>query len=354
MNFEADSSVALSPGLLADDFSRLAMHELAVDQIHWETRADGSRMDPFVQPWPLEAVEYFEIPPDGSGEKGLFAFTAPTKALDDQGRATTIGGGWTRIVHGDGRWIVHARYTDRPWTRASLVALARPWVDLAFARDDVSQNVHSHADDKWIVTLPPGILPEDEHGKVALEEASKLYEPRRVMVIPNGMTVKRDEALSSMWQIFPAAIDRLTKVAREVLLGQDMSVAGSSQRLTLEQLFGVRDDIVESDLYTIGTCHSTGLIRPWSLINFGRYDRLGLGWSKPDADDDARRESIATRRKAFWDDVTAARGAGALVDQDYFDKLAADYGIAPPKVAPAPSNGPPVSAPRQPLLAAVP
>jgi hypothetical protein len=364
LNFEGDTSTGLPRGVLADDFARIAMHEVAIDQIHWEPRADGSRMDPYVQAWPMENVDFFEIPPDGSREHGLFAFTAPTQALDENGNTTYLNGGWVRVVHGDGRWIVHAKHADRPWQRGALVALARLWVDQAFGRRDRSNNAASHGDDKWIGTLPEGMLPEDDNGKVMLAELAKLYQPRRAMVVPHGCDVKRHEALGSNWQIFPSLLNGGVQDAQRVLLGQDGTMTNSGGNyIKAWGLFNVRQDIVEGDCTAIGSGVSTGLLRPWSIINFGRWDRLTYAWQMPDADEDARRTSIAALRVQFWADVTSARAAGAVVDQQYFDDLADDYGIRAPTLSPAgppvappastSSDGPPaVTAHRQPLRAA--
>lgn len=361
LNFEGDTSSALTPGLLADDFDRLAIHGIAVDQIYWEVRPDGSRMDPFVKPWPMEALDFFEIPPDGTGEPGLFAFTAATKGLDANGNTTYDGGGWIRVVHGDGRWIVHSKNADRPWAKGALVALGELWVELRFGRQYRSRNAESHGDDKWIGTLPPGMMPGDENGKAMLEELAKLYEPRRAMVIPADSTVKRDEALGSNWQIFGGLLGDGTKDAQRILLGQDGSMTNTGGNYVKAWgLFGVRNDIIESDVSTIGAGHATGLIRPWSIINFNRWDMLTYGWLIPDADEDARLGSIATRRAAFWLDVAAAKMNGGKVDQGYFDKLAATYQIDSPPfaeavaVAPALDHPPAPTAHRQPLLAAVP
>lgn len=348
-NFEVATSVALSPGLLADDFDRVAMHEIAVDQVYWEQRADGSRLDPFVEPWPLEFVEWFEIAPDG-GPKGLFAFTTD---------------GWVRIVHGDGRWIVHTSYADRPWRRGAIVPLARLWIDMTFGRRDRSANSESHGDDKWWAELPPNIMPEDDNGKIVLEQLAAMYEPRHAAVFPNGTKPNRSEAMSQNWQIFKELLESGLKDAQRILLGQDGTMTNSGgSYVKAWGLFGVRNDIIESDISTVGAGHSTGLLRPWSLINFGRWDRLSLTWLMPDADEDARLESEAERVDAFNRAWKEFRENGALIDDGFLKDLATRYGVKAPKLAPAPpandiasapakSDGPPtVVAHRAPLRAA--
>jgi hypothetical protein len=342
--FIPDTSSSLPPGLLADAFDRLALHEIGIDQIHWEPRPDGSRLDAFVTSFPLECVEW-----DECGERLL--------AITTEGRIP--------IVHGDGRWIVYTKSSDRPWAKASLVALAGVWCDIAYARRDRSKNVESHGESKWIGTLGPGIDTDSAAGDAFYNELIKLYDYRRAMVKPYGSEVERSEAAGTNWQIFGAIIDGDTKDIQRILLGQDGTMTNSGgDYIKSWGAFGVRQDIVESDLAAVGACLSTGLLRPWSLMNFGRWDRLEYKWLIPDSDEDTRRASIAERRKALWEDITLARSNGALVDQDYVDELAAQFGVVAPRLAQAvPSNdaadaapapaAPNVSAHRFPLRAAV-
>lgn len=317
--FASPTSTCLSSALLGDAFKRVALHATSVEQIRWEQRADGSRMDPFVETWPLEYVEWDEQ-------------CRRLMALTTEGRVP--------IVHGDGRWIVSAPSVEQPWTMGALVALGELWVELRFGRVARSNNADSHGDDKWIGTLPEGVAMEDPQVEEMLEELLKLYESRRAMCIPHGATVKRDEALGQNYNIFVNLLEAGLKDAARVLLGQDGTMTNSGGNYIKSWgLFGVRNDIIESDFATVGGAMSTGLLRPWSLLNFGRWDRLEYGWLIPDADEDARRESIAKRREAFWTDLEKARANGAIVDQPYVDEIALAYGVTPPRLANATPSG---------------
>lgn len=326
--FCSPGSSSLPQGIHSDAFRGLAMHGIEVEQTVWVPRRDGSRLDPFVQPWPHEDLEWqssgiISQLPDGTWheEHGLYAITTD---------------GRVKVEHGDGRWIVTQKSVDRPWRFGALVALADLVGELAFGRRDRSANARSHGDDKWIGTLPQGVPVKSAEGQAMLAELLKLYEARRALVIPNGSTVKRDEALGQNYQIFKELIDADSKDVERILLGQDgtMSTSGGDY-LKSWLLFGVRNDIVESDLAARGAAISTGLLRPWSLINFGRWDRWVFGWQMPDGDEDARLDSIAKRRKAFWEDVALSRTNGALVDDNYLRELAKQYKLkAVPKLAP--------------------
>lgn len=339
-NFATDTSTGLAPGVLADTFRLLAVHEYCVAQIEWIPRADGSRLDAFVTPFELDSCEWVEH------ERKVYAWTV------EEGRV--------EVVHGDGRWVVFARSSEKPWANAALLPLATLWPELALGRRDRSQNAESHGDDKWIGYLPEGVPISSPEGVAMLAEMVELYQARRASLFPFGSKVERNEALGQNWQIFKELLDADSKDAQRILLGQDASVNNSGGNyIKAKELFGVRSDIVESDLHTVASCLSTGLLRPWSLVNFGRWDRLQYEWKIPDADEDARRGSIAERRAKLWEDIKAAREAGAIVDQAYVDALASEYGVSSPRLAApagvsqdAPTAPATITTPRKALTAA--
>lgn len=305
--------VAISPGVLTDVFEGLAMSGLYVCQNVWTTREDGSRDDVAMVPFPLEFVEWSE--PD----RCLYAWTV-------EGRIP--------IVHGDGRWVVFAASESEPWSNGAIVALANLWVEQRYARSDRLLNSESHGDAKWIGTLPEGVPIDSQEGRDLLAEMERLYEPRRAMLKPFGSEVERVEAVSQMYQIFPSILDSNGKDAQRVLLGQDgtMTNAGGNYIKALT-LFSVRMDLVEADLSCVGRGLSTGVLRPWSIRNFARYDGLQYSWLMPDPDQDARRESIAKQVDAFNKAVKEYRENGFVIDQALVDRLAKSYGVDAPTLA---------------------
>lgn len=329
--FGVPTSVALSAGVLADDFDRLSLHAYSVNQLYWLPRADGSRLDAFVEAWPLEFVEYFEVPPDGCDEPGCYALTTE---------------GYVRIIHGNGRWMVTALHADQPWRHGALVALAGLWVDMRFGRRDRSRNAESHGDDKWFAILPPSIMPSDPNGLDVQNELAAMYDPRHAAVFPNSTTVTRSEAMSQNWQIFKELLGSGFVDASRILLGQDGTMTNTGGNyIKAWGMFGVRNDIIEGDFSAENAAITTGLLRPWSLINFGRWDKLEHEWIMPDADEDARRESIAERTDAFNKAWKEYRDNGAEITQPFLDKLAAEYGVTAPTLATAPATAPAAPAP---------
>lgn len=338
--YAVDTSSGLPPSVLADDFEHTAWYGLNVDQVHWIPRPDGSRLDGFVSSWPLSSTEW---------SVGDCMFIAHT----NEGRVP--------IVHGDGRWILSQYHAEEPWRHGAVVPLAAVLTSRPFAVNNRSSNAQSHGEDKWIGTMPEGVPILDKEGNLSPEaeafiaQMEKLYDFRRVLLKAHGSELEREEAMGQNWQIFKEIIESDNKDAKCVLLGQDGTMTNTGGDYVKSWgLFGVRNDIVERDIATIGSSVSTGLLRPWSLMNFGRWDRLQYQWVIPDADQDARVESVAKRRAAFWEEIEAAKRNHCIVDQPYIERIAKAYSIDPPKLAPPPAALPSDSAPtitpaRQPL-----
>lgn len=301
---------SISPELTADVNEHLAMHGLAVLQNVWTTREDGSRRDARPEIWPLDAVEWSEV------DSTLWALTTS---------------GREPIVHGDGRWVVVRLHDLEPWTWGAIMPGANLFADRAFAVRDRARNAESHGDSKWIGTMPERVGTKDAEGVAFRKELVELYKARRVMLKPFGSEVERSEAMSQNWQIFREIITSDNGDIARVLLGQEMRGSDSSQRLTLAQLYGVRNDIVEADLRGMARAFNTGTIRPWQAVNFGRVDLIsGMRWLIPDADEDARRTSMATRMDAFNRHVKDLRDNGFDVTQAFVDDLSRQYGVTTP------------------------
>lgn len=311
--FASATSVALRPGVLAGTFEHMGVLGLSVDQVVWSSRDDGSREDPILEPWPMEAVDWSE---------------------HDRLLVATTTEGRRPIVHGDGRWVVTQQHTEEPWTWGSIVPFATIWPSLATGRRDRNLHMQSHGDDKFIGTLPEGVALDSAEGEAMLDEMEALYDFRRAMLVPNGGKVERNQSNSQAWQIFKEALGDDAKDAQRIAIGQDGTMTNTGGNYVKAWgLFGVRNDFIEADLSTVGGSMSTGLLRPWSIVNFGRWDRLDFKWLLPDADEDARLESIGKRRDAFNRAVKELRDNGFRLEQEDVNKLAAEYRIDAPTLA---------------------
>lgn len=314
---------ALAPETTADIAECLANHGIAVGQNGWSFNRDTGRLDVRLEMWPIEFTQWFEIAPDGG--RGLYAFT--------------IEGAYEPIVHGDGRWVVFQLHELEPWTWGALMPIALLFADRAFAVRDRARNAESHGDSKWIGTLPEGVATNSPEGKEMNRQLVQLYSKRRVMTKPFGSNVERNEAMAQNWQIFREIIAANNSDAAKIYLGQELSSSGSSQRLTLAQLYGVRNDIVERDLGAMARGLNTGTIRPWQIRNFQRDDLIrGMAWRIPDPEEDAKRESLATRTKAFNEAIASYRLNGFKIDQATASALGKQFGVMVPELGEAPAS----------------
>ncbi len=341
------AGIGIHPDTLADIDGTLANHGVAFGVNTVTPREDGSRVDFELKGWPIEFVRWDPI----------------RRAYQTQ----VEGYGSEYISHGDGRWVVFQQHDHEPWKYGAILAIALLWADHAFGVRDRSKAGTAHGNAKVVGTMPEGMALEDAPGHLTPEAQSFLELLRAVASVDTPVGIKPAGALldyitnnSTAWQIFKEIIDSGDKAADRVYLGHDVSATAAGGD-AVAYLFGVRNDIVEGSLRAIERGLRTGVIEPWTAVNFGDStlapDRVYL---MPDADEDARRKSLAERTKAFYDAIAAARQAQIFdVDQEYIDALALDYGVKAPKIkalipiAPAVVNplSPPGSSPPAPVVA---
>lgn len=311
-----DSGTLLSPGFLRDANEYIAVFGGGVYQNVPVPHIDPAtglvdRVDLRPEMFPMERVEWVEV------ERTLYAWTT-------EGRVP--------IVHGDGRWGVFCGDETEWWTSGGLMAAALIYADRSLGIRSRAANSESAGDSKWIGELPPGQPVKGPVGKSLKNQMAMLYQSRRVIIIPNGSKVDRSESVFRAFEIFKAIIDSNNVDAFLVFIGQ-RGPTDSSQRLSAQQLFGVRNDIVEADLKTMARTINQATIRPWQLLNWLRCDLIkGLRWLIPDQDEDARREMIGKRWDAFNQHVKDLRGNGFVVDQARVNALAKAYGLDAPSL----------------------
>jgi len=312
--------VGIHPDTLADIDGTLANHGVAFGVNVPTPRLDGSRVDFEVHSWPIEFVRW---------DPTIRAFR------------TQVDGGMREeiIQHGDGRWIVFQQHERDPWKYGAILAVAILWADHAFGVRDRAKASTAHGNAKVVGTMPEG-MPLEDGNKVLTPQAQGFLELLRAIasvdtpvgIKPYGSTVDMIVNNSTAWQIFKEIIDSGDKAADRIYLGTP-TIAPAAGGDAVGYLFGVRNDIVEGSLRAIERGLRTGTIEPWCAINFGDStlapDRVYL---IPDADEDARRKSLAERTAAFHAAIEAARKNQFVIDQAYVDALAEAYGIDAPKL----------------------
>lgn len=324
--------VGIHPDTLADIDGTLANHGVAFGINIATPREDGSRVDFEHKSWPIEFVRW------DSTVRGFVT------QVDGQGEEV--------ICHGDGRWVIYQQHEHDPWTHGAILAVALLWADHAFGVRDRAKASNTHGNAKIIGTMPEGVaLQETDGGKLTPEATAFMQLLRDVAsadtpvgIKPFGSALDYITNNSTAWQIFKEIIDSGDKAADRVYLGHDITVTGAGGD-AVGYLFGVRNDIVEGSLRAIERGIRTGVIEPWAAINFGDSalapDRV---YMLPDADEDARRKSLAERTTAFHAAIDAAKKNSFDVTTDYVQKLAAEFGIiAPPLPAPTASKAPTIT-----------
>ena len=102
----------------------------------------------------------------------------------------------------------------------------------------------------------------------------------------------------------------------------------------ISKLFGVAVTKIKGDFGCIERCFHTGVMEVWAALNFGDSSLAPRRtYLLPDADEEAWRAAVGTRRQAFYADVAAARANGFPITQDFVDALALEYDVAPPELA---------------------
>lgn len=308
---------ALPNEVVADIIESLAIHGLWVGQNIWTPRADGTRIDVRLETFPMQFVRWYPT------KRRLLAQTTD---------------GVVTVEPGDGKWVVIQRRDFLPWQSGSLIPLALVWPDRAFGVRDRSKNAESHGEVKWIGTPAEGTPVESPEGDQFAKDLQSLYRARSGMVKPYGFEVQKEEAMSQAWQIFRELIKGDDSDIARILLGQDGTVSNSGGNyIKSDVLFGVRNDIVETDLAVTERGARGHTLRPWAAINFGNVDVTPCKhWELPDLNEEAKRDSLAKRTKEFNAILAGYRSNGFVIDQPFVDYLAKEFDVTAPKLGQLP------------------
>jgi hypothetical protein len=308
--------LALPRSAINDAFEREVMIGVGIAQIHWtQLEQDGrvARLVPTLVPWPMRSA-YVE------------RHTGDLKAITDMGAVD--------VVHGDGKWVVFKQHSQEPWQWGAAKAIALSWVDRAFGIRDRSQNAETHGMAKILAELPADVELDSPDGLAVQELVETLRYSRSGGVFPSGTVLQLLESTGQGWQIFRELIRGDDSDIARVLLGQDGTVKNEGGNyIKATQLFGVRNDLVEGDLSGAADALNTGFWRPWSMLNFGIEDAVTMSWEFPDPDQDARRSSLAEHTRSYNEAIGAYRGNGFIVDQQFADALAAEFGVMAPSLS---------------------
>ncbi len=330
-----NEGVGITPATRADVEACLVDHGVAFGINTWTPREDGSRVDVKVSYWPIEHVRW------------------------DPYRRVYItrvdGGADVDIVHGDGRWIIWALGENEPHNQdAAILDGCIVWATNAYAGRDWAKSSVAHGSVKMIGKMPEGSTIQDATTADGYTpQAAAMIALMRAMVsgdaptglLPPGASADFVAPTGTNYQVFSELVLSSERLAARIYLGTDGTLGsnGGAPGVDIGELFGVATTKVQGDLGAISRGLQTGSIEIWTAVNFGDSSKAPTHrYMIPDADADADKASLGTRRTAFYEDLKAAREQGADVTQDFVDSLAKQYGvetfklkIAPVATAPA-------------------
>lgn len=339
--------VGIAAGALADINGCLVNHGVAFGVNVMTPREDGSRIDVTHSYWPIQYVRW-------DSYRRQFVTRVDPSTIQPGDTVTQdpalglIGAYEVPITHGDGRWVVYANHEVEPFKQeAALLPALSVWARHAFAIRDWSKGSVSHGSAKFVGEMPEGVALQKAGANGA---AATLSDEAAAMVVllralasddaPIGIRPAKSKTdfitnTSTAWQVWSELVGNGEKAAARIYLGTDgtLGTSGGAPGIDISQLFGVAVTKVKGDLGCIERGILTGVIQPWAALNFGDSSLApSRKYMLPDADEEAWRAAIATRRTAFFADIAAARSNGFTVDQDYVDVTAKEYDVTPPKL----------------------
>jgi len=315
--------VAVTAETLRDIRMDRVNHAVAIGHIIQQPRDDGSRIDYYLEHWPLKHCR----------------FDKQKQCLVTQVEGAT---GEVEIHHGDGEWVVFATSENEPWKKdAAVLPGALVWAAHAFAANDWTKGSRSHGNAKVVGEMPEGYAIEDEDGLtreaqqflVLLGAIANDDGPSGIK--PYGSKLEYLVNSSSAWQVWQALMDNRERAAARIYLGTDgtLGAQGGAPGVDITALFGVSAIVVQGDLKKDRAALNTGLIGPWCATNHGDSSAAPtIRFLTPDQDEEAVRTNYADRSAKFQAAIKETKANGFVVDQQYVNQEAQKYGINPPQL----------------------
>ena len=318
-----EDGIGFSAGTAADIEGCLVDHGLAIGMNTYVPREDGSRVDLLHTFWPLEHVR-----------------------RDHEGRLVARLHDWSEvpIVHGDGRWVVYAKHDDYPERQdAAVLSASLVWARHAFAERDWAKGSVAHGNPKVIGMLPAGMALQDSESGALTDEAAAMIELLRsiaqddvpIGIKPAGAEIEYLVNTSQAWQVWKELVSNAEKAAARIYLGTDgiLGSQGGAPGVDVDALFGVARTYIEGDLRCIERAFYSGVLVPWTAINFGDSSLAPhRTYQIPDVDGDAEVDARAKRNEALLAHIERLRAGGFVVTQDTIDALAEEYRVTAPQM----------------------
>lgn len=331
------NGIGITSDTVASIHSYLVNHDVAFATCTPVPREDGSRIDYFVSAWPIEFVRWDPI-------RHQYMARVDPSTVDP---SMIAGAGEVPIVHGDGRWIVFQRYEVEPYKHATILSAALVWARHAYAIRDWAKSSVAHGNAKMMGELPAGVTlqeSDEEGNSSATAEAEAFIAMMRDMVSsdspvgirPSGSKTEFVTNMSPAWQVFKELVDNGESAAARIYLGTDgtMGAKGGAPGVDVEALFGVAATKIDGDLDCITKGFQTGVIEPWTALNFGDSTLAPTRtYVLPNSEQiDIVDPTLAARTDAFSAALKGRTDAGIAQTQEDVDGLAEDFKVRAPIV----------------------
>ncbi len=335
------NGVGIRPGAIADINGHLVDHGIAFGVNVATTRDDGSRVDFEHRSWPIEYVRWDPFRRKYFTRVDLTTVQPGDLILQDP-KLGAVGTYEVEINHGDGRWVIYSNHEVDPFKKeAAIVPGCIVWARHAFATRDWSKGSTAHGNAKFVGEMPLGVVLQKD-GKLTPEAAAMI---QLLLDLANGDSPigirpagsKSDFLMntSTAWQVWAELVGNGERAAARIYLGTDgtLGATGGAPGVDITQLFGVALTKVRGDLGCIQRSFHTGVMEPWTALNFGDSTLAPLRrYMLPDADMEAWRKANATRRTAFFLDIKSQRDNGFRVTQEDVDTTAKEYDVTAPQL----------------------
>jgi hypothetical protein len=351
---ESDASfgpngVAISAETIQDIHGCLVNHGVAFGACTMTPREDGSRVDAEMHYWPIEYIRWdpvFRVFKARADPNTVEPGDIPNSPYNEYG---FVGGYWIPVVHGDGRWVIFKDHEIEPFRQnAAILPASLVWARHAFGKADWAKGSRAHGSAKVVGELPAGVpLQAPGGGGKLTEEASAFIELLRSIatadapagIRPAGSKTDFLTNNSTAWQVWSELVLGEERAAARVYLGTDgtLGAQGGAPGVDITALFGVASKLVNADLKTISRGINTGVIAPWTAINFGTSELAPKRrYILPNDDREKVAKNYSDRNAAFFAALVAAKQAGLELTAEYISKLADDYRVRSPMPTAAP------------------
>lgn len=340
-----NDGVGIRKGTHSDINICLADHGIAFGMNILLPRSDGSRVDFEHIYWPIDWVRWDAI---------LGCYVTRVDTVPDDMSVDGLSNE-VPIVHGDGRWTIYSDHDHEPHAKdACLLAAALVWARHGLAQRDWNVASFAHSNVKILGKMPAGVSLVTQSGQFSAQALA--YTKMLAAMIETGSKwglapAESDTVVlsnqSTAHQIWADIVNNSERSAARIYCGTDgfLGSPGGAPGVDLTQLFGVDSKVAGGDLRIIERDFRSGVLVPWTAINFGDSSIAPVRkYLVPDPDEQAKRLSYHERVKAFNEAIKLYRESGFVLTPTFILSLAARYDVEAPEMAPETSQPPPIPA----------